>query len=55
MEAKLELSLNWADENPADFTAQVKKFMSEYQGWKILIDATRQHYVTFIAQRIING
>ncbi len=48
--AELEMNLNWADENPTIFTEMVKKFMMEYHGWKMRIDATRKNYVTFIAQ-----
>ena len=46
---ELELSLNWADLNPTAYTESVKKFMADYRDWKIIIDATRKHYVTFIA------
>lgn len=47
--AEIEFNLNWADENPTVFTESVKKFMAEHKDWKILIDATKKHYVTFIA------
>lgn len=49
-QVELEVNLNWAEENPAIFTESVKKFMRDYNGWKIFIDATRKHYVTFIAK-----